>query len=535
MAPTVVLIFPTTTHTTIMSTTHNTLQQNNISTIGGSGGSAASTFGVYQQTAVGLSDLLIRTLVPDPISVEPYRKALIAKLFFRQILSLADSPSVELNDLLFTVASYFCFSTGSAERDANIAAQSISRAIFRVSNLTGVGFSDATGKILNIPDVTSRPADLAFFTFRSHFFAPSVDIRAPNKSLNLEFSLRLPQSLSYHSLLSTGKASIIRTPTSQVKTPPPSTSKPPQTVEALGFTLGNLSDDILSGMTPVELRNLLITARKTITVPSVNLFLTPPPISTASLANSATPKMDRVRSVALSGGVMKYTGPLDFLDSQSSFDAFFGTNPSMLRLTSCNKGVCASEDTEYLRLKVIAFSNLVWLHIFCDSVQLKYVGTEDYDSQKMLADISLALLKLKMTYMLRNKIIPLTPDDLFSRFTEYLPLLSPNAMTWSFCLVYLYFHALPSELQEVVQLGGYVFPDISTLATSLLQEQALQVLREVAVVSFKMLLDETRRIRRIMNQNVASNNSTNHHLASNNNTSGSPTLAEHNHQGSAAE
>ena len=108
-------------------------------------------------------------------------------------------------------------------------------------------------------------------------------------------------------------------------------------------------------------------------------------------------------------------------------------------------------------------------------------------------------------------------------------------MTWSFCLVYLYFHALPAELQEAVQLGGYFFPDISTLTTSLLQEQALQALREVAVVPFKMLSDETRRIRRIMNQNVASNNSTNHHLASNNNTSGSPTLAEHNHQGSAAE
>ena len=121
MAPTAVLIFPTTTHTTIMSTPHSTLQQNNISTIGGFGRSVASTFGVYQQTAVGLSDLSIRTLVPDPISAEPYRKALITKLFFRQILSLADSPSVELNDLFSTVASYFSFSTGSAERDADIA------------------------------------------------------------------------------------------------------------------------------------------------------------------------------------------------------------------------------------------------------------------------------------------------------------------------------------------------------------------------------------------------------------------------------
>ena len=75
-----------------------------------------------------------------------------------------------------------------------------------------------------------------------------------------------------------------------------------------------------------------------------------------------------------------------------------------------------------------------------------------------------------MTYILRNKKISLTPDDLFSRFTEYFPLLSVNAMTWSFFLVNLFFHAMPSELQEVVKLGGYVFPDTSTLTTSLLQK-----------------------------------------------------------------
>ena len=282
--------------------------------------------------------------------------------------------------------------------------------------------------------------------------------------------MRLPQSLSHHSLASTGKASNISTPTTPGKTPPPSTSKPSQTVEALGFTLGNLSDNILSDMTPVELRTLLITARETISVPPVNLFPTPTHISTTTLANPATPKMDRVCSVALSDGVMTYTGPLDFLDSQSSFDTVFGDDPTMLRLASRNKGVCASKDTEYLRLKVIAFSNLIRLHIFCDSIQLRYVGTENYDSQKMLADISLTLSKLKMTYILRNKKISLTPDDFFSRFTEYLPLLSPNAMTWSFCLVTLFFHAIPSELQEAVQLGGYVFPNISTLTTSLLQE-----------------------------------------------------------------
>ena len=98
----------------------------------------------------------------------------------------------------------------------------------------------------------------------------------------------------------------------------------------------------------------------------------------------------------------------------------------------------------------------------------------------------------------RGRHISLTPDDLYSRFIELLPLLSPNAMTWYFPLVILFFNALSSELQEAVQLGGYSLPDLSTLLTSTLQEQALQHFRNHAVVSFKTFQDETRLISKLM-------------------------------------
>ena len=84
MEPTAVIFLLPTTNTTIMTNMNTTLPQNNISTIiGGSGGSVASNFGIYQQTTVGLSELSIRTLVPDPISADPYRKTLIVRLLFR--------------------------------------------------------------------------------------------------------------------------------------------------------------------------------------------------------------------------------------------------------------------------------------------------------------------------------------------------------------------------------------------------------------------------------------------------------------------
>ena len=164
-----------------MTTTNNTLPQNNITTI--IGGSVGSNFGVCQQITVGLSELSIRTLVPDPISANPYYKALITKFFFHKILSLAESPSVELNDLLSTVDSYFSINTESAERELDTSTHSISHPFFRVSNLTGFIFSDASGKSIKVPNPDSRPMDLTYLTFRSTVLAQNVDCRAPSKSI----------------------------------------------------------------------------------------------------------------------------------------------------------------------------------------------------------------------------------------------------------------------------------------------------------------------------------------------------------------
>ena len=121
-----------------MTSTNNTINNNNISNLGGgSSGSTFANFGVYQQIPVGLSELSIRTLVPDNNSAKSYRKALIAKLFIHQILSLTDSSSVFCNDLLATIAAYFEINTGSAEREAEAAAQAISRSFsaFQISSV----------------------------------------------------------------------------------------------------------------------------------------------------------------------------------------------------------------------------------------------------------------------------------------------------------------------------------------------------------------------------------------------------------------
>ena len=77
----------------------------------------------------------------------------------------------------------------------------------------------------------------------------------------------------------------------------------------------------------------------------------------------------------------------------------------MIRIIPPNQRQYATKNTEHLASKVFVFLNICRLYIFYDSFQLKYVGAASYDSQKMLADISLILSNLQMVYNYRGRII----------------------------------------------------------------------------------------------------------------------------------
>jgi len=83
-----------------------------------------------------------------------------------------------------------------------------------VSNLTDVTFSNSSGHPITVTDTDNRPADITYFTFRSHVSTNTVDCRAPKKSLALEFSLRLPQTLRQSALPSTTTPVSVSTPLS---------------------------------------------------------------------------------------------------------------------------------------------------------------------------------------------------------------------------------------------------------------------------------------------------------------------------------
>ena len=85
--------------------------------------------------------------------------------------------------------------------------------------------------------------------------------------------------------------------------------------------------------------------------------------------------MDMVRFPSSIGST--YTRTLDFLDNQSSFDNIFGLTPDILLVTARSSRAIGDSDT--LRSKFAILCSPSQLHIFCNIVQLQYVGTENYD------------------------------------------------------------------------------------------------------------------------------------------------------------
>ena len=108
----------------------------------------------------------------------------------------------------------------------------------------------------------------------------------------------------------------------------------------------------------------------------------------------------------------------------------------------------------------------------------------------MLYGISLALSGLKLVSKVNGETISLTPDTLYVHCIEFSPPFSPNATSWSFYLVTLFYNTLNVELQEAIRFDGYTLLNSSTLTTLSYQTSTLQALREKAVIAHKLLCEE---------------------------------------------
>ena len=177
--------------------------------------------------------------------------------------------------------------------------------------------------------------------------------RAPDKYLSLECSLHLPNNLA-HLTHYIGYSSVT------------AATRPPMTIQSqplsdFSANLDGFTDVSFDNLGVTKLRTLLADARTTISLPVVtpiskgvqpsSLFPSITPTRTPAATFSSTLKMDRIRSVPSSQGMMTYTVPLDVLDTQPRFDLVFENNPIMCRLFSLKHKQRATEEIECLAEK----------------------------------------------------------------------------------------------------------------------------------------------------------------------------------------
>ena len=299
-----------------------------------------------------------------------------------------------------------------AERETEAAFISIHDSIFSVANFSGFVFLDSTGKFITISDPINRPRDVSYFTFSSSLKPNTVDPRAPQAVYQFGFTLLLPHNYSSSS------ANISLPSTSIV------TNVLLETI--FNAVLIGLSDDKLDTMLATDLPLMLFTQRDSISTSATSttsrsLTFSTPDYSTTKVATTSTPKMDMVRSPSSVGST--YYGPLDFLDDQSSSDNIFGLAPDMLPINT--RSSRAIEESDTLRLTLDTICSLSQLYIFFNIVQLQYVGTDTYDSNQMMSNISHALSTLKLEFQLRGKILILPLTISFAVISNIYPCFHP--------------------------------------------------------------------------------------------------------------
>ena len=171
----------------------------------------------------------------------------------------SDTSSVSFSDFLSTVTSSIGLNKESTKREAEATTISIHNACFLVSNLQGVNFSDASGKLFTVSDPAHHHVDLTYFNFRSVVLIATVDICAPEL---FGLSSWLPQSLC----TSTSHSPLLL----KTLVDPVLVTIPPKLIDNLSFKLGNVSDDILSEMEVDQIQILLMDADGIISSAALN-------------------------------------------------------------------------------------------------------------------------------------------------------------------------------------------------------------------------------------------------------------------------
>ncbi len=386
--------------------------------------------------------------------------------------------------------------------------------VFYVDNLVPLGFRDHLGKSITTAitaDASTRPSGICYFAFRSTTLPSAHDPRLSVPSHSFEFWLALPQTTLGTSIsASPGTANTARkhlifdTPdkrsanataiTKPLITLADLEAMPATTRAALGTsastdTMTDYDATCFSLLLPDQIKNLVLRSASAVATAAASLSVVSPRMS-AVLASTTTSSSS-------------YYGTLDFLDSQSEFEAVF-PDPVPLLVTPTTAGAVLVDSTTLLT-QLLAFIDRCKFQLFIPIFRCDYVGTADRDDASSLHATIQALKRPSMAYRHPSSghWINLTPDELFAEYAELTPLLPNNVSLWGLNLVTQFLDALSIDLQEALQTDPlYSAPDLSTLTSRSSQLGALRSLRVAAVRQFTVLRAQERLIAKTINRKL---------------------------------
>jgi hypothetical protein len=245
----------------------------------------------------------------------------------------------------------------NATLEANNICNDLRSLIFYVDNLVPLGFRDNLGNSITTAitaNASTRPSGICYFAFRSTTQPSAHDPRLLVPSHSFEFWLALPQTTLGSTSSSLGAADTMRkhlifdTPDKRSATTTASTkplitlaeleAMPATTRAALGTSV---STDIMTDydaacfsiFLPSQIKNLVIRSADAVTAAAASLSVVSPRMS-AVLTSTNTSNSS-------------YFGTLDFLDSQSEFEAVF-PDPVPLLVTPTTAGAVSVDSTTLL-------------------------------------------------------------------------------------------------------------------------------------------------------------------------------------------
>lgn len=397
---------------------------------------------------LGESRQSIRVPVMPPIFANTHEKAKCFDYFANQILPLRHViPPAEI---IAAYAKHFPINTMSAENEAKSIADKIYNAFFDVINLEGRGFFNSRGKevIFKNAHTKNRPAGLDYFRFISTVNPATIDKRLQQETpVTIEFDLPLPQ------LTKAALQDRRSTNATHSTGPSPSTS-----AGGTGTGISTSSDSSTNADT------------------AVNLFNTPTNDDLAS-----TPKLLRAlqhHETNQNSVGATYLGPLDFLENQQTFTSIWPyPTPVHVHLPTQGGIVDAS-------VKLRALCDKYYVRLFNSIFRLDYVGsTENLDARTIEA-IGTKLRRLTMVYTVKGETKYATPDSIYQRYVDELPMLPEDAETWGFNLVNMFWTSITETLKETLLERGYQQPPYKSMTTKQSQKEALATLRAEVVKHF---------------------------------------------------